>query len=258
MNKSAPTQLEDPESPEARPAAEIATVHQEYGEGEAGVTALNDVTWNFMQGTFTAVMGPSGSGKTTLLQCLAGLLRPTRGEVRLGGVEINDLPETQLARIRREHVGFVFQEFNLVPALTAEENIELPLRLAGRHVDRQWLEEITSRTGVADRLSHLPHELSGGQQQRVAICRALVTRPAVVCADEPTGALDTTSGHEVMAMLRDAADTYQQTLVMVTHEPVVASYTDTVLFLVDGRIVTNLNRPAAHTIAETMTNLLED
>lgn len=242
---------------ESETAAELRKVSRTYGESAAAVSALEEVTVDFREGTFTAVMGPSGSGKTTLLQCLAGLVRPSSGRVALGGVRIDGLPEKRLARVRRSRVGFVFQEFNLIPALTALENMLLPMRLAGRTPDREWVAEISGRTGIGHRLSHLPHELSGGQQQRVAICRALVTRPAVICADEPTGALDSSSGREVMALLREAVDVYRQTLVMVTHDPVAASYADTVLFLVDGRIVDTMDRPAPHTVAEQMTALME-
>lgn len=239
----------------AESAASLSSVTRQYGGGVATVTALDQVSWDFPRGGFTAVMGPSGSGKTTLLQTVAGLSTPTTGEVHLDGTRIDHLPERKLAVLRRERVGFVFQEFNLVPALTARENITLPLRLAGRRTDEEWFAQITVRAGIADRLDHLPDQLSGGQQQRVALCRALITRPALVCGDEPTGALDGESGRQVMALLREAVDSGGNTLVVVTHDPVVAAYADQVIFLVDGRIVDTVDSPTGQTVAERITSL---
>ncbi|MFF5205258.1 ABC transporter ATP-binding protein [Streptosporangium sp. NPDC000396] len=237
------------------PAVSLTQVRHVYGVKETAVTALNDVTWNFTPGTFTAVMGPSGSGKTTLLQCAAGLLEPTTGSVFLGDHQLNGMPEKKLAIIRRDLVGFVFQAFNLMPALTAAENITLPLRLAHRAADQAWMNELAKRAGIANRLSHRPHELSGGQQQRVAICRALITKPRVLCADEPTGALDKASSKAVLSVLRDAVNELGQTVIMVTHDPVAAAHADQVLFLVDGRIVDVMETPTPERVAATMTRL---
>ncbi len=237
------------------PAASVRGVRKVFGEPPAAVVALDDVSWDFAPGTFTAIMGPSGSGKTTLLQITAGLLPPTAGEVHLGDTRIDHLPEKALAVVRRERVGFVFQEFNLIPALTARENITLPLRLSRRRPDEPWLAELTDRAGITDRLAHLPEQLSGGQQQRVALCRALVNRPRLLCADEPTGALDTESGRQVMTLLREAVDHDGQTLLLVTHDPNAASYADEVIFLVDGRVIDRLPRPTAQTVARAMTEL---
>ncbi|MET7734951.1 ABC transporter ATP-binding protein [Streptomyces sp. NPDC005402] len=200
------------------------------------VTALHDVTLAFPRSTFTAVMGPSGSGKSTLLQCAAGLDRPTSGSVTLRGTELTTLSETKLTLLRRERVGFVFQAFNLLPSLTAEQNVALPLRLSGRRVPRVRIREVLQQVGLAERARHRPTELSGGQQQRVALARALVTRPEVLFGDEPTGALDSQTGREVLTLLRTMVDREGQTVVMVTHDPVAASYADRVVFLVDGRV----------------------
>lgn len=219
------------------------------------MTALAGIDQDFPAGSFTAIMGPSGSGKSTLLHVLAGLIAPAAGTVTVGGVRIDTLPEKKLAKVRREQVGFVFQEFNLIDALTARENITLPLRLARRAPDEAWLREITERTGIADRLGHLPDQLSGGQQQRVALCRALVTRPALVCADEPTGALDSATSAQVLSLMRQLVDEYGQTLVLVTHDPAVASYAGRVLVLVDGRITTVLEAPSREVIAATLTRM---
>ncbi|MFI1578019.1 ABC transporter ATP-binding protein [Embleya sp. NPDC020630] len=238
--------------PEAVSLIGVARVH---GKGTAAVTALSDVTVGIPRGSFTAVMGPSGSGKSTFLQCAAGLDRPTSGTVRLGETDLTGLNETGLTELRRERVGFVFQAFNLMPSLTVLENITLPLRLAGRKADREWLAEIVRRVGLTGRTEHRPAELSGGQQQRVAIARALVTRPEVVFADEPTGALDTVTAKEVLVLLRDTVDTMGQTVVMVTHDPVAASYADDVLFLADGRITDRLAGASAEQIADRMTHL---
>jgi len=208
-----------------------------FGEGETAVVALDDVTVGFPAGGFTAVMGPSGSGKSTLMHLLAGLDRPTAGTVTLDGTELGSLDDGRLTRLRRDKVGFVFQAFNLVPVLNAEENITLPLTLAGREVDRGRLEPLLERVGLAERRTHRPSELSGGQQQRVALARALIHRPAVVFADEPTGNLDSASSAEVLSLLRSAVDDLGQTVIMVTHDAEAASYADRLLVLVDGRIV---------------------
>jgi putative ABC transport system ATP-binding protein len=200
-------------------------------------------------------MGPSGSGKTTLLQCAAGLLDPTSGSVFLGPHRLNGMTEKKLAILRRELVGFVFQAFNLMPALTAAENITLPLRLARRSADPAWTKELAERAGIADRLGHRPHELSGGQQQRVAICRALITRPQVLCADEPTGALDKAASRAVLSVLREAVDDLGQTVIMVTHDPIAAATADQVLFLVDGRITDVMDAPSPERVAATVTRL---
>src|SRR3954470_20268362 len=217
-------------------ALEVRGLARTYGEGVGAVTALTGVDLAFARGTFTAVMGPSGSGKSTFLSCAAGLERPTEGRVLVDGEDVTDWSEDDRTRLRRERLGFVFQGFHLLPYLTAEQNVGLPLRLAGHRHDRVRVRELLDRVGLADRAHHLPTALSGGQQQRVAIARALVTAPAVLLADEPTGALDTTTAHEVLALLRAAVDTQRQTIVMVTHDPVAASYADTVVFLVDGRV----------------------
>lgn len=226
-------------------AVRLESLWKVYGTGQAEVVALRDVTVVFPASSFTAVMGPSGSGKTTLLQCAAGLAEPTRGSVRLGGTDIAGLQEKELALVRRQRMGFVFQSFNLLPALTGRENTVLPLQLAGRGVDRDWLELILERTGMREHIDRYPHELSGGQQQRVAICRALLARPEVIFADEPTGALDSRTGEEILALLRASVDELDQTVVMVTHEPAAAACADRVLFLRDGRIAGTLEQPTA-------------
>jgi putative ABC transport system ATP-binding protein len=230
-------------------------VSKVYGRGKAGVAALREVSTRIPKGAFTALMGPSGSGKSTFLHCAAGLDRPTAGSVRLGGTELSTMNETQLTVLRRERIGFVFQAFNLVPSLTVTQNITLPLRLAGARVDRAWLAQILTRVGLAERADHRPAQLSGGQQQRVAIARALVTRPEVVFADEPTGSLDTMTARDVLMLLRETVDGLGQTVVMVTHDPVAASYADMVLFLADGRIVDSMRAPTAAAVAERMTRL---
>lgn len=226
-----------------------------YGAGDAAVPALQGVTAGFPRGSFTAVMGASGSGKSTLLHCAAGLDRPTAGSVRLGGVVLDDLSETQLTVVRRERVGFVFQAFNLLGSLNAEQNIFLPLRLAGKRPDRAWAREVVSRVGLEDQLRRRPAELSGGQQQRVAIARALVIRPDVVFADEPTGALDMQTSGEILGLLREVVTALGATVVMVTHDPVAASYADRVLVLADGRIVGEMTAPSPQRVAERITQL---
>ncbi|WP_182879715.1 ABC transporter ATP-binding protein [Microbispora sp. H10949] len=233
----------------------LDAVSKVYGKGQGAVAALREVSVNIPGGSFTAVMGPSGSGKSTFLHCAAGLDTPSSGSVRLGGTELSGMDETRLTELRRQRIGFVFQAFNLVSSLTVLENITLPMRLAGVRADRAWLEEIVGRVGLAGRTGHRPAQLSGGQQQRVAIARALVTRPQVVFGDEPTGALDTMTARDVLRLLREVVDGLGQTVVMVTHDPVAASYADTVLFLADGRIVDAMTGPSSERVAERMTRL---
>ncbi|MGH8939144.1 MAG: ABC transporter ATP-binding protein, partial [Actinomycetes bacterium] len=218
-------------------AARASGVSKQYGEGDAAVHALENVSVALQAGHYTAIMGPSGSGKSTLLHVLAGLDRPTSGEIFLGDTEITSLNDRQLTLLRRDQIGFIFQSFNLLPTLTAAENIELPIRIAGRKPDALWVQSIVDTVGLGDRLGHKPSELSGGQQQRVAAARALASRPQVVFADEPTGALDSRSGAELLGFLKRAVKEMDQTVVMVTHDPVAASYADRVLFLADGHIV---------------------
>ncbi|HYH90704.1 MAG TPA: ABC transporter ATP-binding protein [Solirubrobacteraceae bacterium] len=240
----------------ARPATAIAVsakrLSRHYGEGESAVRALRGVTIDVPAGQFTAVMGPSGSGKSTLMHLLAGLDRPTNGRVRIGGEDITDMPDKQLTRLRRREIGFVFQSFNLLPMLTAEENILLPLSIAGRKPDRAAVGALIARVGLGERLRHKPSELSGGQQQRVAIARALATQPTVLFADEPTGNLDSTSGTEVLALLREAVEVDRQTTVMVTHDPRAAASADRVVFLADGKIVNDLAAPDEEQILAAM------
>ncbi|GIH45244.1 putative ABC transport system ATP-binding protein [Microbispora rosea] len=233
----------------------LDAVSKVYGKGQGAVAALREVSVTIPGGSFTAVMGPSGSGKSTFLHCAAGLDTPSSGSVRLGGTELSGMDETRLTELRRQRIGFVFQAFNLVSSLTVLENITLPMRLAGARVDRAWLEEIVGRVGLAGRTGRRPAQLSGGQQQRVAIARALVTRPQVVFGDEPTGALDTMTARDVLRLLREVVDGLGQTVVMVTHDPVAASYADTVLFLADGRIVDAMTAPSSEEVAERMTRL---
>ncbi|MGW3190436.1 ABC transporter ATP-binding protein [Streptomyces ardesiacus] len=236
-------------------AIRLRSVSRRYGLGANAVTALDEVSLAFGRGTFTAVMGPSGSGKSTLLQCAAGLDRPTSGSVVVGGTELTGLSERRLTLLRREHVGFVFQAFNLLPSLTAAQNVALPLRLSGHRPSRSRVREALAQVGLADRARHRPTQLSGGQQQRVALARALITRPEVLFADEPTGALDSRTGREVLALLRGMVDREGQTVVMVTHDPVAASFTDRVVFLVDGRPDGELAGAGADAIATRMTRL---
>jgi putative ABC transport system ATP-binding protein len=236
-------------------AARVQNLTKTYGEGETRVVALDDVTIDLMANEFTAVMGPSGSGKSTLMHCLAALDTADSGSVMLGDQELTVLKDKALTRLRRDEIGFVFQSYNLVPTLTAEENILLPLAIAGRRPDRAWYDAVIDTVNLADRLDHKPHELSGGQQQRVAVARALVSRPTVVFADEPTGNLDSTSGAEVLQLLRRSVDEHGQTVVMVTHDPVAASYTDRVLFLADGQVVDELRAPTREQVLDTMARL---
>jgi putative ABC transport system ATP-binding protein len=229
-------------------------VRKVYGKDGNSVVALAGVGVSFLGGTFTAVMGPSGSGKSTLLHCAAGLDQPSSGSVQLDGQELSGLNETQLTLLRRDRIGFIFQSFNLLPALTVLQNITLPLQLAGRKADKTRVDEVISRVGLTDRRDHRPSELSGGQQQRVAIARALVTRPAVIFGDEPTGALDSKTAREVLTLLKEAGQA-GQTIVMVTHDPIAASYADRVVFLADGQVVGELQDPTADAVAERMTRL---
>src|SRR5680860_22849 len=236
-------------------AARVIDLTKVYGRGEAEVRALDGVTLDIAAGEFTAVMGPSGSGKSTLMHCCAALDTPTSGTVLLGDTEIGGLDDKRLTRLRRERIGFVFQSFNLVPTLTAGENILLPLSIAGRKPDREWYDTVIDTVNLRDRLSHRPNQLSGGQQQRVAVARALVSRPSIVFADEPTGNLDSKSGAEVLTLLRSSVDDHGQTTVMVTHDPVAAAYTDRVVFLADGRIVDELRRPDRDQVLNKMQQL---
>jgi putative ABC transport system ATP-binding protein len=240
----------------ARAATEIAVaatrLARQYGDGESAVHALRGVSLQVPVGQFTAVMGPSGSGKSTLMHMLAGLDRPTTGRVSVGDQDITDMPDKELTKLRRRHIGFVFQSFNLLPMLTAEENILLPLSIAGRKPDPAAVAALIARVGLGERLGHKPSQLSGGQQQRVAIARALASQPTVLFADEPTGNLDSTSGTEVLALLREAVELDRQTTVMVTHDPRAAATADRVLFLADGRIVDDLADPTEEQILAAM------
>jgi putative ABC transport system ATP-binding protein len=241
----------------ARPPlrAELRAVTKVHPARSGAVTALRDVSAGFEAGTFTAVMGPSGSGKSTLLQCAAGLDRPTSGQVLLAGQELSGLSEHRLTLLRRESVGFIFQSFNLLPSLSAGQNVGLPLRLAGKRPRRSEVTAALAAVGLADRAGHRPAELSGGQQQRVAIARALITAPPVIFADEPTGMLDSASGRQVLALLRELTDSRQVTVVMVTHDPVAAATADRVVFLADGRLAGELDRPTPQSVAARMTGL---
>ena len=223
-----------------------------YGEGDTAVNALRGIDLDVARSRLTAVMGPSGSGKSTLMHILAGLDKPTEGEVAIDGTNIEALSDTELTKLRRQHIGFVFQFFNLLPMLTAEENIVLPLELAGGKVDREWVDSVIERVGLADRRKHRPSELSGGQQQRVAIARALVSKPTVVFADEPTGNLDSTTGQEILDLVREAVETLGQTFVMVSHDPKATAIADRTLFLADGLIVKELGKATAHEVVQTM------
>jgi len=235
-------------------AITLANVSKEY---TGGVRALNDVSLTVEPGTFLAVMGPSGSGKSTLMHCAAGLDSPTSGSIRIDGQEIGGLNETRRTELRRERIGFVFQAYNLIPSLSIQDNITLPLRLAGRTPDRDWLRTLVDRVGLADRLTHRPGELSGGQQQRAAVVRALVAKPAVVFADEPTGALDLRSAHEVLDLLRDLVHELRQTVVMVTHDPAAAARAHRVLVMADGRVVDTVHEPSAPQLAGRLVALGE-
>ena len=236
-------------------AARARNAHKVYNAGDAAVTALDDVSIDLPTGHFTAVMGPSGSGKSTLLHCLAGLDTLTSGHVFIGDTDLATLSDRELTILRRDRLGFVFQAFNLLPMLSAEENITLPADLAGRDVDREWFDTVVDKLNLRDRLRHRPSELSGGQQQRVAIARALIFRPEVVFADEPTGALDSKASTELLQFLRSVVDNLGQTMVMVTHDPGAAAYADRVVFLVDGALVLELDKPTRERVLETMGQL---
>ena len=244
-----PAQVTQPSPPAIAAAVGLSKV---YGTGDAAVTALDDVSVEFARGRLTAIMGPSGSGKSTLMHCMAALDSPTSGRIVIDGVEISGLKDSGLTRLRRDRLGFVFQAYNLVPTLTAQENITLPVDIAGTKLDRTWFDTVVDTLGIRDRLSHRPSELSGGQQQRVACARALVSRPAIIFADEPTGNLDSRASAEILGFLRRSVDDFGQTIVMVTHDPAAAAYADRVLFLVDGRIVDELHDPTADTVLERM------
>jgi len=241
--------------PDAGVAARAVDLHKTYGSGDSEVRALDGVTIDLYAGQFTAVMGPSGSGKSTLMHCLAGLDAPTSGDAVVDEVTLSTLKDSHLTTLRRERIGFVFQAFNLIPTLTARENILLPLSLAGRKPDQAWFDLVIDAVGLRDRLGHRPSELSGGQQQRVACARALVSRPRIVFADEPTGNLDSTSSGEVLAFLRRSVDEFDQTVVMVTHDAVAASYCDRVVFLADGRVVDELSHPDRDQVLEHLATL---
>lgn len=240
---------------ETRVAARAVDATKIYGQGEAEVRALDGVDVEFAPGAFTAIMGPSGSGKSTLMQCMAGLDRLTSGEAWIGDIELGGLSEKRLTAVRRDRVGFIFQAFNLIPTLTAAENVRLPLDIAGRDPEGDWMDQVIDALNLRPRLKHRPSELSGGQQQRVAAARALVSRPDIVFADEPTGQLDSQSSAELLSFMRRAADEFGQTIVMVTHEPSAASRADRVLFLADGRIVDQMEDPTPESILDRMKSL---
>ncbi|MCE1180183.1 MAG: ABC transporter ATP-binding protein [Micrococcales bacterium] len=244
-----------PSQPTAVAAARTESLTKVYGSGSSAVHALAGVSTAFARGEFTAIMGPSGSGKSTLMHCLAGLDSPTDGRVWLGDTELTALGDDALTRLRRERVGFVFQAFNLVPTMTAEQNITLPLKLAGKRPDREWLGHVVDTLGIGDRLRHRPSELSGGQQQRVAVARALLTRPDVLFADEPTGALDSQTSTEMLSFLRDSVRDLGQTIVMVTHDPRAAAYSDRVLLLADGQIAGEIASPTADSVLDALRGL---
>lgn len=236
-------------------AARVVNGTKIYGEGETEVRALDGVDVEFQTGEFTAIMGPSGSGKSTLMHCVAGLDVLTTGQSFINDVSLNDLSDRELTLLRRDKIGFVFQAFNLIPTLNAKENLTLPMDLAGQKVDPIWMDQVVASVGLGDRLNHRPDELSGGQQQRVAVARALVSQPAIVFADEPTGNLDSITGNEVLEFLRSAVDDLNQTLVMVTHDAAAASRADRVLFLADGKIVEELSAPSSEEIFDTLKRL---
>ena len=236
-------------------AASTVRLTKTYGHGQAAVRALDEVSVSFDRGRFTAVMGPSGSGKSTLMHCMAGLDRPTSGTAWVGGQDIGQLDDAGLTRLRRDRIGFVFQYFNLVPTLTAAENITLPVSLAGRKADQEWVGYLASQLGIADRLSHRPGELSGGQQQRVACARALVNKPDLIFADEPTGNLDSNASADLLAFLQRSVRELGQSVVMVTHDPRSAAYADRVVFLDDGKVVSELYQPTADSVLERMRTL---
>jgi putative ABC transport system ATP-binding protein len=244
-----------PPAPTRSSAARAVELRKVYGEGDASVEALGGVSVDLAAGEFTAIMGPSGSGKSTLLHCLAGLDTPTSGQVYVGDIDLTQLNDKRLTELRRDKVGFVFQAFNLVPTLTARENITLPLDIAGRDVDQAWFDEVVSTIGIEDRLTHRPSQLSGGQQQRVAGARAMVSRPEIVFADEPTGNLDSKSGAELLAFLGSAVKDHGQTIVMVTHDANAASHADRVIFLADGHVVDEMREPTAERVLDRLKSL---
>jgi putative ABC transport system ATP-binding protein len=250
--------LTDPTSTTPRsatPAAHSVDLRKTYGTGQATVNALDGIDVVFERGRFTAVMGPSGSGKSTLMHCMAGLDRPTSGHTYVGDLDVGSLDDKELTQMRRDRIGFVFQSFNLVPTLTAGENITLPADLAGREVDREWFDLLVGQLGIADRLTHRPTEMSGGQQQRCACARALINHPDLVFADEPTGNLDSNSTAEMLGFLRRSVDDFGQSIVMVTHDPRGASYADRVVFLADGRVVDELLNPTPDSVLERVRTL---
>jgi putative ABC transport system ATP-binding protein len=244
-----------PAAPTGPPAARAVELVKTYGKGDAVVHALNGVSVEFERGRFTAVMGPSGSGKSTLMHCMAGLDTPTSGRTFVGDLEIGELDDAGLTQMRRDRIGFVFQSFNLVPTLTAGENITLPADLAGVPLDREWFEFLVEQLGIADRLDHRPNEMSGGQQQRAACARALIRRPDLIFADEPTGNLDSNASAEMLAFLRRSVTEFHQSIVMVTHDPRGAAHADRVVFLADGNLVGELLEPTADTVLEQMKRL---
>jgi len=250
-----PTSAALTEETQAVPAAHSVALAKTYGVGQAAVHALAGITVTFDRGRFTAVMGPSGSGKSTLMHCMAGLDRPTSGHTFVGGLDIGTLDDAGLTQLRRDRIGFVFQSFNLVPTLTAAENITLPAALAGRKVDQEWLGYLVKELGIGDRLSHRPNELSGGQQQRVACARALINKPDLIFADEPTGNLDSNASADLLAFLRISVTELGQSIVMVTHDPRGAAYADRVVFLADGQVVGELQQPTADSVLERMRTL---
>ncbi|GAA2323688.1 ABC transporter ATP-binding protein [Streptomyces caniferus] len=241
-----------PARADAAVAARATDLSKVYGQGETRVVALDSVSVEFGKARFTAIMGPSGSGKSTLMHCMAGLDAISSGSARIGDVELASLNDKQLTRLRRDKIGFIFQAFNLLPTLTALENITLPMDIAGRKPDREWVSRVIETVGLSGRLSHRPAQLSGGQQQRVAVARALAAQPEIIFADEPTGNLDSRSGAEVLGFLRESVRAMQQTVVMVTHDPVAAGYADRVVFLADGHIVEELHEPTADTVLDRM------
>ena len=236
----------------AKDAVVARDLRETYGAGESQVTALNNASIRVGVSKFLAIMGPSGSGKSTLMQCLAGLDSIDSGNITIGGIDITSLNDRDLTRLRREHVGFIFQHFNLVSTLTAEQNIMLPMKLAKRQVDQELFNNVVERLGIKSRLSHKPHEMSGGQQQRVAIARALVAQPTVIFADEPTGNLDSVSSSEVLRFLRDSVDVFGQTVIMVTHDPIAATYADETILLADGRITATLVSPTVEQVVAAL------
>ncbi len=240
---------------ETTSAARSLGLTKTYGSGQAAVRALDNVNVDFERGRFTAVMGPSGSGKSTLMQCMAGLDRPTSGQTFIAEQDIGQLDDTGITRLRRDRIGFIFQSFNLVPTLTAAENITLPLDLAGTKVDREWFDDIVGRLGIAGRLDHRPSQMSGGQQQRVACARAMITRPELIFADEPTGNLDSNASAELLSFLKNSTVQTGQSIVMVTHDPRSAAYADKVVFLADGAVVGELEKPTADSVLARMRNL---